>query len=65
MADSSVLGRVLWYELLTTDMKAAEEFYGAVVGWTVAPFDGSPQPYDMWIRPLGPRWAGVRPPEGI
>ena len=43
MADSSVLGRFLWYELLTTDMKAAEQFYGAVVGWTVAPFDGSPR----------------------
>ena len=40
MADSSVLGRPLWYELLTTDMKAAEKFYSTVVGWTAAPFDG-------------------------
>jgi predicted enzyme related to lactoylglutathione lyase len=46
----SVRGRVLWYELLTTDMKAAEKFYAAVVGWTVAPFEGSPQPYDLWMR---------------
>ena len=44
MADSSVLGRMLWYELLTTDMDAAEKFYTAVVGWTTAPFEGSPQP---------------------
>jgi uncharacterized protein len=50
MADASVLGRLTWYELLTTDMKAAEKFYSAVVGWSVAPFDGSPQPYDMWMR---------------
>ena len=49
MADS-VRGRVLWYELLTTDMKAAEKFYTAVVGWTVAPFEGSPQPYEIISR---------------
>jgi uncharacterized protein len=49
MADS-VRGRVLWYELLTSDMKAAETFYTNVVGWTVTPFEGSPQPYDMWMR---------------
>ena len=46
MADSSV-GRILWYELLTTDVDAAEQFYTAVVGWTTAPFEGSPQRYDM------------------
>jgi len=50
MADASVLGRMTWYELLTTDMKAAEKFYAAVVGWSIAPFDGSPQPYDMVMR---------------
>ena len=49
MADSA-RGRIVWYELLTTEMKAAEKFYAAVVGWTVAPFEGSPQPYDMWMR---------------
>ena len=66
MADSSVLGRFLWYELLTSDMKAAERFYEAVVGWTVAPFDGSPQPYDMWVRPDGAPMGGVMTlPEGM
>ena len=50
MPDTSFAGRMLWYELLTTDMKAAEQFYSNVVGWTVAPFEGSPQPYDMWMR---------------
>lgn len=50
MADSSLLGRVLWYELLTTDMKAAEKFYTTVVGWTVTPFRGGQEPYDMWMR---------------
>jgi len=66
MADSSVLGRLLWYELLTSDMKAAEQFYKAVVGWSVAPFEGSPDPYDMWIRPDGVPMGGVmKLPEGM
>ena len=47
---SPVLGRPLWYELMTTDMKAAEKFYKTVVGWTSAPFDGAPQPYTMFNR---------------
>jgi predicted enzyme related to lactoylglutathione lyase len=50
VADPSVVGRILWYELLTNDMKAAEKFYTNVVGWTVKPFDGSPMPYDIWNR---------------
>ena len=47
---SSVLGRPLWYELMTTDMNTAEKFYKNVVGWTSAPFEGSPQPYTMFNR---------------
>ena len=50
VAAASLLGRPLWYELMTTDMKAAEMFYTAVVGWTSAPFEGSPQPYTMFTR---------------
>lgn len=46
----SILGRPLWYELLTTDMKAAEAFYTKVVGWTVMPFRQDPMAYDMWAR---------------
>jgi predicted enzyme related to lactoylglutathione lyase len=59
MTDTSFLGRLLWYELLTTDMKAAEQFYTQVVGWTVKPFEESPEPYDMWVRPDGVPVAGV------
>jgi predicted enzyme related to lactoylglutathione lyase len=44
MPDPTLLGRMLWYELLTTDMKGAETFYSAVVGWRAAPSEGSPQP---------------------
>jgi predicted enzyme related to lactoylglutathione lyase len=31
-------------------MKAAEAFYGAVVGWTFSRFDGAPMPYDAINR---------------
>ena len=63
---NSILGKVLWYELLTTDVQAAEKFYTDVVGWTVAPFEGSAQPYDVWSRPGGAGVGGVMPiPEGM
>lgn len=32
-------GRFVWYELLSNDPKAAERFYGAVVGWTAKDFE--------------------------
>jgi predicted enzyme related to lactoylglutathione lyase len=41
---SPLLGRLVWHELMTTDMAAAETFYKNVVGWTSAPFEGSPNP---------------------
>jgi len=49
-ASSALLGRPLWFELMTTDMGAAVPFYETVIGWTSAPFEGSPQPYTMFIR---------------
>lgn len=30
------VGRVIWYELMTSNANAAAKFYGAVVGWQVA-----------------------------
>ena len=50
VAVSTLLGRPLWFELMTTDMKAAEPFYRTVVGWKSAPFEGSPQPYTLFNR---------------
>jgi predicted enzyme related to lactoylglutathione lyase len=59
MADVAMHGRVLWYELLTTDIEAAERFYANVVGWTVTPFKGGDDAYDMWTRPNGVPMGGV------
>src|SRR5262249_60140314 len=50
VATETLLGRPLWYELMTTDMKAAETFYRTVLGWKTAPFDGAGQPYTMFNR---------------
>lgn len=63
---SAILGRILWYELLTTDMAAAETFYAAVVGWGVKPFEGSPEPYHLWMRGAESMVGGVmRIPQGM
>jgi predicted enzyme related to lactoylglutathione lyase len=59
-------GKVVWYELLTTDMKAAESFYTAVVGWTMTPFEGNPIPYDIVSAPDGKQIGGVMTlPDGM
>ena len=50
VATSTLLGRPLWYELMTTDMKSAESFYRNVVGWKTKPFEGAGQPYTMFDR---------------
>ena len=34
-----------WYELMTTDVAAAETFYRDVVGWTAQPFESSGMDY--------------------
>jgi uncharacterized protein len=65
-AASSVLGRPLWFELMTSDKAAAEGFYKAVVGWTTTPFKESPQPYSMFQRNGGISVGGVlKTPEGM
>jgi predicted enzyme related to lactoylglutathione lyase len=62
MTASPVVGRPLWYELMTGDMKAAEAFYDKVVGWTSAPFEGSPMPYTMFKRSGDVPVAGLMTP---
>jgi hypothetical protein len=35
---------------MTSDMKAAEAFYGTVVGWKTSPYEGAGQPYTRFNR---------------
>lgn len=40
--------RFVWYELMTTDVPAAREFYGKVAGWTARPFSPDAPGYEIW-----------------
>jgi len=62
---STLLGRPLWFELMSTDMKAAEAFYRTVVGWETSPFAAARHPYTMFNRGGNVPVAGVmtKPPE--
>ena len=55
-------GRFVWYENLTSDTKAAIEFYGAVVGWTTQPF-GQDGDYEMWVGSQGPLGGVMKLPD--
>jgi predicted enzyme related to lactoylglutathione lyase len=54
-------GRLMWVELMTSDVEAAKAFYPDVVGWTVTTFDGPFGQYSMWTRPDGGSMGGVAP----
>jgi predicted enzyme related to lactoylglutathione lyase len=58
-ATSTLLGRPVWYELMTTDAAAAEAFYKNVIGWTSAPFEESPNPYTVFSRSGNVQVAGL------
>ena len=53
MTEAPLRGRLMWFELMTNDLAAAERFYTDVVGWTITPFDGAGMPYKMFTRAGG------------
>jgi uncharacterized protein len=56
MSASDVLGRFLWYDLMTTDPQGAQQFYAKVVGWGLQPYNETGAPYKMFTRdgtPIG------------
>ena len=59
VAESTLLGRPVWSELMTSDMNAAASFYKTVVGWTTEPFAGAGQPYTAFNRGGGVSVGGV------
>jgi len=56
---STRLGRPVWYELMTSDTKAAEAFYGKVIGWTAAPMEGAGDSYTIFSRGGAVQVAGL------
>lgn len=51
-----------WYELMTTDPKAAQAFYTEVIGWKTQSFDAGME-YTMWVGPNGPLGGVMTLPE--
>jgi hypothetical protein len=51
-------GKFVWYELMTSDKKAAEAFYGALMGWTTAD-SGQPNVDYSIISTGGSRIGGM------
>jgi len=54
-------GRFVWYELMTTDPKAAIAFYTEVVGWKTQPWENGE--YTMWMGSQGPLGGAMVLPE--
>jgi predicted enzyme related to lactoylglutathione lyase len=56
MSNAEKTGQFVWYDLMTSEPAAAEEFYTKLVGWGTQPFEGGDMPYKMWTNqetPLG------------
>ncbi len=55
-------GALSWNELASPDMDGSTAFYSSLFGWTVEPFEGSPQPY-LTIKNGDSSNGGIRPLE--
>ncbi len=53
-------GALVWNELASPDLDASTAFYSALFGWTIAPFEGSPEPY-LSIKNGDANNGGIRP----
>jgi predicted enzyme related to lactoylglutathione lyase len=64
---AAVQRRFSWYELMTTDPKAAQAFYTKLLAWGLQDFDagnaGTGEPYVMWTRDNQPLGGVMRLPE--
>jgi predicted enzyme related to lactoylglutathione lyase len=60
MSDANT-GRFVWYELLTTDVKAAIDFYSDVVRWKTQAWETGN--YTMWVGSQGPLGGVTELPE--
>ena len=41
-------GTFVWYELMTTDPKAAVDFYTKLIGWGTQEIEDMEEPYTIW-----------------
>ena len=47
-ATAKAHSKFVWYDVMTTDMKAAEKFYRSAIGWGAKPANTSLQPYTIF-----------------
>ena len=59
MTDTSIRGRFVWHELMTTDTRAAAGFFNKVVGWKTQAWDQQPS-YSMFVTGKSPM-GGLMP----
>ena len=53
-------GALSWNELASPDLDASRAFYSALFGWTIEPFEASPEPY-LSIKNGDANNGGIRP----
>jgi uncharacterized protein len=57
-------GRLVWYDLMTSDPGKAVAFYTKLLGWTITPMPMGDTNYDMWTTSKGPMGGVMQlPPE--
>jgi uncharacterized protein len=54
-------GALCWNELASPDLDASSTFYSGLFGWTIAPFEASPEPY-LSIKNGDANNGGIRAP---
>ena len=63
---TAILGRHVWSELMTTDVKNAQTFYDTVIGWTSSGSSNSPMEYYEFKRTDGVSIGGLMErPQGM
>jgi uncharacterized protein len=50
----------VWYDIVTTDVDAAADFYSAVAGWSIATASGVPMDYRHLTASDGAQVGGAR-----
>ena len=66
MADASARGRFVWHDLMTTDPRAAVDFYTKVTGWGTEQWNGGGgSPYTMWTVNGAPLGGVMSMPENV
>jgi len=65
MSNAEKTGKFVWYDLMTSEPAAAEDFYTKLVGWGTQPWEGGDKPYTMWTNQETPLGGVMEMPEEV